>query len=137
MKTHKYGGIHGICIFVKNTNASKCTILTEFMSESVLWLHVSKSVLGYNFILGAVCLPHEESVYYSNDVFEFLTDDMTTIRARYDMPTILFGDFISRTGTTADFDHIYEQDDYFLIKIHIQSILRRMIFVHRMNKNKT
>ena len=46
-KTHKYGGIHGICILVKNAYASNCSIVAEFMSESVLWHYVSKSVLRY------------------------------------------------------------------------------------------
>ena len=65
------------------------------MSESVLWFHVIKSVLGYDLILGAV--------YYSNDVFEFHIEDMTTIRANYDVPTILLGDINARIDTTADF----------------------------------
>ena len=73
------------------------------MSESVLWFHVIKSVLGYDLILGAVYLPHDTSVYYSNDVFEFHIEDMTTIRAKYDVPTILLGDINARIDTTADF----------------------------------
>ena len=115
-KSHKYGGIHGICILVKNPYASNCSVVTEFMSESVLWLHINKSVIGYEFILalGAVYLPHEAATYYSDDVFEYLIDDMTTIRAKYDVPTILMGDFNARTGTTSDFELIYDYDELFM-----------------------
>ena len=49
-KHSNIGGIHGICILVKNAYASNCSVVTEFMSESVLWLHISKPVIGYEFI---------------------------------------------------------------------------------------
>ena len=70
-----------ICIFVKNVYASDCSVVTDLMSESVLWRHVSNSVIVYEFILGAVYLPHYASTYYNDDVFEYLIDDMTNIRA--------------------------------------------------------
>ena len=57
-------------MFVKNAYGSNCSVVTEFMSESVLWLHISKPVIVYEFLLGAVNLPHEASTYYSDDVFE-------------------------------------------------------------------
>ena len=72
-KTHKYGGIHGICILVKNAYASNCSVVTEFMSESVLWLHNSRPVIGYEFLLGAVYLPHEASTYYNNNIYSYIT----------------------------------------------------------------
>ena len=115
-KIHKYGGIHGICILVENAYASNCSVVTEFMSESVLWLHISKPVIMYDFLLGAVYLPHEASTYYSDDVFEYFSDIMTTIRAKYDVPTILMRDFNSRTGTTSDFELIYDHEELFIDK---------------------
>ena len=98
------------------------------MSESVLWLHISKSVIGYEFILGAVYLQHEASTYYSDDVFEYLIDDMTTIRANYDVPTILMGVFNARTGTTSDFELIYElfmDNDPYMIYFEKEDIFHR------------
>ena len=71
----------------------------------------SKSVIGYEYILGAVYLPHEASTYYSDDVFEYLSNAMTTIRAKYDVPTILMGDFNARIGTTSNFELIYDHDE--------------------------
>ena len=101
-KKHKHGGIHGICIFIREHIASNCTIINEFLSESILWLHVKNTVLGYDFILGAVYLPYETSDYYNDDVFDFLADDIITVKATYDVPIILLGDFNSRVGTQTD-----------------------------------
>ena len=70
-KTHKYGGIHGICILVKNQFAMNCTVIHEMTSESILWVHVTKHVIGREFILGSVYLPHEGSTHYHEEVFEF------------------------------------------------------------------
>ena len=39
---------------------------------------------------------------------------MTTIRAKYDVPTILMGDFNARTGTTSDCELIYDHDELFM-----------------------
>ena len=135
-KTHKYGGIHGICILVKNAYASNCSVVTEFMSESVLWLHISKPVIGYEFLLGAVYLPHEASTYYSDDVFEYLSDDMTTIRAKYEVPTILMGDFNARTGTTSDFELICDHDELFIDNDPYIIYFEKEDIFHRKNKDK-
>ena len=106
------------------------------MSESVLWLHISKSVIGYEFILGAVYLPHEASTYYSDDVFEYLIDDMTTIMAKYDVPTILMGDFNARTGTTSDFELIYDYDELFMDNDPYMIYFEKEDIFHRKNKDK-
>ena len=47
-KTHKYGCIHGICILVKVRLCFQLSELTEFMSESVLWLHIKLKKYLYN-----------------------------------------------------------------------------------------
>ena len=104
-KKHKYGGIHGICIFVKEHIAENCTIIDNFMSESILWLYMKKNVIGQDFILGEVYLPHEMSDYYHDDVFDFLADDIITIKATYNVPVILLGDFNSRVGTQTDLQY--------------------------------
>ena len=39
---------------------------------------------------------------------------MTTIRAKYDVPTILMWDFNARTGTTSDFELIYDHHELFI-----------------------
>ena len=52
---------------------------------------------------------------------------MTTIRTKYDVLTILLGDFNVRTGTTFDFEYMNKINS-FLIKIPIQYILKKRIF---------
>ena len=78
----------------------------------MLWLNVSKSLLGYDLILGAVYLPHETSVYYSDDVFGFLIDDMTTIRAKYDVHTILWVQVKSLVGQKPKGPNSYGQKSH-------------------------
>ena len=103
-KTHKYGGIHGICILVKNKFAMNCTVIHEMTSESIVWIHVTKHVIGREFILGSVYLPHEGSNHYHEEVFEFLADDIITLNAKYETPILLMGDFNSRTVKLNDFE---------------------------------
>ena len=129
----KYGAIHGRCILVKNVYASNCSVVTECMSESVLRLHISKSVIGYEFILDAVYLPHEASTYYSDNVLEYFIGDMTTIRAKYDVPTILMGD---KTGTTSDFELIYDYDKLFMDNDPYMIYFEKEDIFHRQNKDK-
>ena len=45
------GGIHDICVFIREHIAHHCTIIDKFVSESVLWIHVNKNVSGFEFIL--------------------------------------------------------------------------------------
>ena len=39
LERHKYGGIHGICVFIKERISHHCTIIDNFVSESVLWIN--------------------------------------------------------------------------------------------------
>ena len=49
------------------------------------------------------------SEYYHEDVFEYLSNDIITINAVYNVPILLVGDFNSRTGNLTNlernFDH--------------------------------
>ena len=112
---HKYGGIHGICIFVKECIALNCVMLCDFISESILLLYVHDKVMGYDFILGAVYLPHEMSEHYHGDIFDQLSDDIITIRAKYNVSIMLLDDFNSRVGLKSDAVY-YEHDNYFFIE---------------------
>lgn len=98
---HKYGGIHGLCVLVRNNFVSFVEVL-ELSSESVLWLKVSKGLAGEDFILGAVYVPHEGSVHYNDDVFDNIAQDVSNINNEYNVPIILIGDFNSRTGLMDD-----------------------------------
>ena len=51
------------------------------------------------------------SDYYHDDVFEYLADDCITIRASFDVPVILLGDFNSRVGTLTDIEYDFVYDE--------------------------
>ena len=110
IKKHKYGGIHGICILIKENISCHFSMINSLLSESILWVHVSPVVLGYEFILGAVYLPYEQSVYFHDDIYDQLADDIITIKAKNNVPIILLGDFNSRVGTATDFEQEFKHD---------------------------
>ena len=69
---------------------------------------------GFEFILGAVYLPHEASDYHHEDIYEFLAYDIITIKATLDVPIILLGDFNSRLGLKSDFEYESELEGLYL-----------------------
>ena len=113
----KYRGIHGICMFIKECISHHFTIIDNFVSETVLWIHFNKNVSGFAFILGTVYLPHEASGYHHEDINELLADDIITIKATHDVPIILLGDFNSRIGLKSDFNMNLNLRAYILSKI--------------------
>ena len=53
------------------------------------------------------------SVHYHDDIFDKLSYDIITIRAKYNVSIMLLGDFNSRVGLKSDFEVYYEHDNYF------------------------
>ena len=104
--SHKLGGIHGLCIFVKKTYIDNVSIITDTKSDCILWLEVGKPIFGEKIIIGAVYLPHEGSQFHNDDIFNDLTEDIINIHTASDTPIILAGDFNSRTGKLDDFTSI-------------------------------
>ena len=102
---HKYGGIHGIGVYVKQELSNLITPISDssLSSDCVLWLHVHEKLLGFNFIVGAVYIPHEQSRYYDNDIFDILSGDIVNLNSKFDIPICLTGDFNARTSTLDDF----------------------------------
>jgi hypothetical protein len=49
---HKFGGVHGLAILVKNSISDYVTVLEETTSNCVLWLHIKQEVLGREVIIG-------------------------------------------------------------------------------------
>ena len=50
--THKYGSVHGICIFVKEDIVINGLSIDTLCSQTIIWL--PKQSLGYDCIIGAV-----------------------------------------------------------------------------------
>ena len=99
---HKYGGVHGICVYIRNgifSTIEQCNNKTS--SDCTLW--VKLTVKNSSFYLGIVYIPHENSKYYHNDLFDNLIFDIATLKGKDDIPFVLCGDFNSRTGLLDDF----------------------------------
>ncbi len=102
---HRLGGVHGICIFVKNCYKHAVNVVNDTKSDSVLWIEINESAFGEGngIIIGAVYLPHEGSDYHCSDIFDNLAEDIININTNYDLPVALVGDFNARTGVLDDF----------------------------------
>ena len=144
LETHKYGGMHGICVFIKERISHHYTIIDNFVSESVLWIHLNKNVSGFAFILGAVYLPHEASDCHHEDIYEFLADYIITIKTTHDVPILLLGDFYSRIGLKSDFENQSEleglyvkQDPYlfFFEKHGLLEIMNKDVYTNNIGNN--
>jgi len=101
--THKYGGIHGIGIFVKNSIYGHISVIPDTTSDSTLWIKIEETLLGYEVLLGAVYIPHENSVFHKPEIFDDLYNDIMTLSCTYNTSICLIGDFNSRTGNLPDF----------------------------------
>ena len=101
-KSHKYHGIHGMCILVKEYLQDH---IKEIKSKhnSSQWIEVSNPQTKSSVIIGSVYIPHEKSKYFDENTFDKLQDDLTTIQASYPVsPILLVGDFNSRTSNDED-----------------------------------
>ena len=78
--SHKLGGIHGLCIFVKKTYIDNVSIITDTKSDCILWLEVSKPIFGEEIVIGAVYLPHEGSQFHNDDIFNDLAEDIQNLK---------------------------------------------------------
>ena len=116
---YKFGGAHGLCIYVRDEVFDKIQILTdETVTECMLWVKLSIKSSTFSFYLGAVYVPHEKSNYFKNDIFDNIIFDVATLKSKTDLPFIILGDFNSRTGELDDFMEICpELKEYFELEI--------------------
>ena len=110
IKRHRYGGVHGLCMFLKEEYFKLTKVLNDLSSPYVLWVKFEKEAFGITCVIGSVYLPCETSKYKDNDMFNVIYDDITNIISKYNIPVCLIGDFNSRTG---------ELDDYLFIESEI------------------
>ena len=115
-KTQNYPlpGIHGLHVYITNHIANKCVQITENLHcNLVIWIKIADS-----FIVGALYLPHEGSIYHHEkekdethvDLYDELALDIWSLRDKYDMPLLLTGDFNSRTGLLNEIMVLEAQD---------------------------
>ena len=101
--THPYGGIHGVCMLIKNDIEKQVTLIEDTVSDSLLCIRFHSRETKNGFIICALYIPHEGSPYCSSDIFEVIADDLMNLNVKYALPIILAGDFNSRTGLLSDF----------------------------------
>ena len=62
-----------------------------------------------NVLFGAVYIPHVNSIYANDDLFEVLRDNMNSISSHYSIDNVcILGDFNARTGIAEDFTILNE-----------------------------
>jgi hypothetical protein len=76
--------------------------------QNVLWF-ILKDVLYAPVLFGAMCIPPENSIYSSIDIFDVIEDDILKFVAEKNCKVCLLGDFNARSGTKDDFVNL---DDY-------------------------
>lgn len=103
---HPYGGIHGMCILFKDRYAGLLQEIGGMTSDCILWVKIDKRVIGFEFVIRAVYIPHEGSKYHNNDLFDNIADDIIKIKIEYNLPLLLVGDFNARTGHCNDFNNL-------------------------------
>ena len=99
---HRYGGVHGLAMIIKNDIAAHVQLLADVQSPYVLWVKFSKKAFGYECILGSAYLPGEESIHKDNEMYEVIANDIFRLKNTYNLPICLLGDLNSRTGKLND-----------------------------------
>ena len=96
---YRLPGIHGLSVYVSDQLAGLCTRINEpeFECDTVLWIKVSNY-----FILGTVYMSVEKPPYHNKEQYTELSLDIFSIKADYNLPIILIGDFNGRTGVLND-----------------------------------
>ena len=119
---------HTIGLLVKECYSDHVQVITDTISETVLWLYVNKNVIGCDFILGSVYIPHENSPGFNNDLFDQITQDAVNFSSRFNnAPLCLIGDFNSRTGICNDFftdfsEELFGDEEKSLSKCDLESL---------------
>ena len=75
------------------------------------------------------------SDHYHDCVFEYLTNDIITIKSSYDVPIILLGDFNSRTNITTDCEDIFEHEGSILEENPHQLFFEKHGIINRGNED--
>ena len=109
--------------------------MDTFSSESILWLYINKNVLGIDCIIGVVYIPYERSDYHA-DIYDCLVDDIITIKATFNTPVILMGDFNSRTGVAPDFEQMPENECFIFEESPSSFYFDNLNITNRVNKDK-
>ena len=106
---HQYGGVHGICMLIKNNIVKHSKLVEGVHSPYVLWVKFNEEAFGLSCIIGSVYLPGESRKVKDKELFDTIYEDMFYLKSELKLPICLIGDMNARTGNlddTLDFDHV-------------------------------
>ena len=93
---------NGLAILANKRNNLLLKFIENTESSNIIWIAVGIKDT-FEFILGAVYIPCEKSLAQSEAIFDKISNDLVTLKSKYDLPFIFMGDFNSRTGINPDF----------------------------------
>ena len=102
LQNNRYGGVHGLCMFIKEDFFSHTFVLKEMSSPYILWVRFGKDAFGLECVIGGVYLPCLSSKYKDADMFNQIYDDIINIKANLNVPICMIGDFNARTSNKDD-----------------------------------
>ena len=79
-RQHQFGGVYGICVFLKKIYKDFVHEIDSTSSKNVLWLRIDKKIFGFNLILGTVYIAPEDSKHYDDDIFDIIANDIIHIK---------------------------------------------------------
>ena len=94
----------GLAILVKDCNTFSFEVIDakKCNCEWVFWIKVSVHENNLSFLLGSTYIPCETSIFYSDNIYDLLAEDILDLTTEFGLPFILMGDFNSRCGTLTD-----------------------------------
>lgn len=116
---HKSGGV---AIYVKNTLSKYIKMLDNHDSDNSIWLLCNKDLIGFEFLLCAIYIPPESSIYSNIDLFDRLEDEVISFSSPINadnIPILLAGDFNSWCGEISDFIENCTDDPVFNFDIDV------------------
>ena len=99
---HRYGGVHGLAMIVKENIATHAQLLTDMQSPYILWVKFSKKAFGLACIIGSAYIPGQDSCHKDDEMYEAISKDIFRLRNTYNLPLSIVGDLNARTGELDD-----------------------------------
>ena len=99
---HQYGGVHGLCMLVRNNIVKHAELIPDLKSPYVLWVKFCEEAFGVGCIIGSIYLPGENATHKDQDMFDTIYNDIYHIKDKLELPICLIGDMNSRTGKLND-----------------------------------
>ena len=108
--------LHGLAMFIK-LGVFNFVQKVKLKSTSVFWVALGSSINSVYFVVGAVYIPGDCSKYADPNDFDFICEDILTLKNKFQSHIILIGDFNSRTGVRSDFEQFSEYETIFKEKL--------------------